>query len=279
VIGSKPIDDGNYIFDVEQRREFLQKEPRAKKYMRPFVGSEEFINGGRRWILYLEDVSPGELRTMPEVMTRISAVKKFRRTSKSESTQTLGDVPTRFHVTVVPDRPFLVIPEVSSERRDYVPIGWLSPPMIPSNLLRVVLDADLFHFGILTSRMHMAWLRYIGGRLESRYRYSVGIVYNTFPWPDADDRQRARILKLANAVLAARARFPEATMADLYDSDAMKPDLRQAHRALDNAVDKLYRPDPFTGDRQRVEHLFGRYEQLISPLIPVPKKRRGKARG
>jgi hypothetical protein len=138
-------------------------------------------------------------------------------------------------------------------------------------------DADLFHFGILTSRMHMAWLRYIGGRLKSDYRYSIGIVYNPFPWPDADDRQRARIRDLAQAVLTARAEFPEATMADLYDSDAMKPDLRQAHRALDTAVDKLYRADPFPGDRQRVEHLFGRYEKLVSPLTAVSKKRRGRA--
>lgn len=276
VIGSKPIDDGNYIFNAEQRREFLLKEPRAEKYMRPFVGSEEFINGGERWILYLEDAPPGELRAMPEVMDRIAAVKQFRKKSKSPSTQALGDVPTSFHVTVIPDRPFLVIPETSSERRDYVPIGWLAPPIIPSNLVRVLQDADLFHFGILTSRMHMSWLRYIGGRLKSDYRYSIGIVYNPFPWPDADDRQRARIRDLAQAVLNARAEFPDSTMADLYDSDAMKPDLRQAHRAVDNAVDKLYRSDPFPGDRQRVEHLFGRYEKLVSPLTAVPKKRREK---
>jgi len=138
----------------------------------------------------------------------------------------------------------------------------------------VVEGADLWHFGVLTSRMHMAWLRYIGGRLKSDYRYSIGIVYNPFPWPEADDRQRARIRELAQRVLDARARFPEATMADLYDSDVMKPELRQAHRTLDAAVDKLYRSDPFPGDRQRVEHLFMLYEKLVSPLIAVPKKRR-----
>ena len=209
VIGSKPIDDGNYIFNTDQRKEFLEKEPHAKKYMRPFVGSEEFINGGKRWILYLENVAPGELRAMPEVMTRISAVKKFRRKSKRKSTLAIADEPTKFCVTVVPDRPFLVIPEVSSERRDYVPIGWLKPPVVPSNLVRVVMDADLFHFGILTSRMHMAWLRYIGGRLKSDYRYSIGIVYNTFPWPEANDRQRTRIRKLADAVLTHGPDFPK----------------------------------------------------------------------
>jgi len=215
---------------------------------------------------------------MPQVMKRIAAVKEFRRASKSASTRALGDFPANFHVTVVPDRPFLVIPEVSSERRDYVPIGWLEPPIIPGNLVRVLLDADLFHFGILTSRMHMSWLRYIGGRLESRYRYSIGIVYNPFPWPDPDDKQRARIRDLAQEVLNARAQFPRATMADLYDADVMKPELLRAHRALDAAVDRLYRPEPFDGDRQRVEHLFTRYEKLVTPLTAAPKKRRKKER-
>ncbi len=176
----------------------------------------------------------------------------------------------------LPERPFLVIPEVSSERRDYVPIGWLEPPVVPSNLVRVLLDADLFHFAILTSRMRMAWLRYIGGRLESRYRYSIGIVYNPFPWPDADDKQRARVRDLAQAVLAARANFPGATMADLYDSDVMPPDLLHAHRSLDAAVDKLYRTEPFPADRQRVEHLFMLYEKLVTPLTAQPRPRRRK---
>jgi hypothetical protein len=276
IIGSKPIDDGNYIFDAEQRKEFLEKEPMAERYMRPFIGSEEFINGGERWILYLEEAPPNELRDMPEVMDRISAVKQFRKKSKSAGTQLLGDAPASFHVTVIPDRSFLVIPKVSSERREYVPIGWLGPPTVPSDLVFVLQDADLFQFGILTSRMHMAWLRYIGGRLESRYRYSIGIVYNPFPWPDIDERQRTRIRELAQAVLDARTRFPEATMADLYDSDVMKPELRQAHRALDAAVDRLYRTEAFAGDRQRVEHLFTRYEKLVSPLTAQPKKRRGR---
>ncbi|MBZ5572242.1 MAG: N-6 DNA methylase [Acidobacteriia bacterium] len=276
IIGSKPIDDGNYIFEAEEREKFLNEEPRAAKYLRPFVGSEEFINGGDRSILYLENAAPGDLRAMPHVMRRIAAVKEFRKASKSSGTRALGDFPAKFHVTVVPDRPFLVIPKVSSERREYVPIGWLEPPIVPSDLVFVLMDADLFHFGILTSRMHMSWLRYIGGRLESRYRYSIGIVYNPFPWPDADDKQSARIRDLAQAVLNARAKFPGATMADLYDSDVMKPELLHAHRALDATVDKLYRSEPFPGDRQRVEHLFMRYEKLIAPLTAQPKKRRGR---
>jgi hypothetical protein len=291
IIGSKPIDGGWLIFDEKERKSFVATEPGAAKFMRPFTGTTEYLYGIPRWILALQSATPTELRSMPEVVERLKAVKEYRRgerlaNGKTEgdfrtpgiSARALADTPTEFHVTVMPDRPFLVIPEVSSELRDYVPIGWLDPPVIPSNLVRVLLDADLFHFGILTSRMHMSWLRYIGGRLESRYRYSIGIVYNPFPWPDADDKQRARIIDLAHEVLAARSQFPGATMADLYDSDIIKPELLRAHRALDAAVDKLYRAEPFTGDRQRVEHLFMRYEKLVTPLTAAPKKRRGRAK-
>jgi hypothetical protein len=190
----------------------------------------------------------------------------------------LAKTPTRFHVTVVPDRPFLVIPKVSSERRECVPIGWLKPPTIPSDLVHVLQDADLWHFGILTSAMHMAWLRQIGGRLESRYRYSIGIVYNTFPWPQTTDQQRMRIRSLAQAVLDARAQFPNSTLADLYDVDAMPPPLRKAHGTLDGAVDKLYRPAAFTGDRDRAEHLFGLYEKLEAPLVAAALQPTGRPR-
>jgi len=267
VIGSKPIDEGHFIFSDEELREFLHKEPGAKKFMHPFIGTDEFLYGLERWILYLDGASPADIRSMPAVKERISAVRHFRLKSKSPGTQKLAETPTKFHVTVVPDRPFLVIPEVSSERRDYVPIGWLKPPTIPSNLVRVLLDADLWHFGVLTSTMHMAWLRQIGGRLESRYRYSIGIVYNPFPWPEATDQQRVKVRSLAQAVLGARAQFPNSTLADLYDVDAMPPQLRKAHRALDDAVDKLYRSAAFAGDRDRAEHLFGLYEKLVAPLV------------
>jgi len=171
---------------------------------------------------------------------------------------------------------------VSSERRDYVPIGWQEPPTIPSNLVRVLLDADLWDFAILTSRMHMAWLRHIGGRLKSDYRYSIGLVYNTFPWPNATEAQKKKIRELAQAVLDARAKYPQATLADLYDPDLMKADLRKAHRDLDLAVDRLYRAKAFEGDRDRVEHLFGLYEKLVAPLTaaaqPKAKSVRRKAR-
>lgn len=267
IIGSKPIDDGNLIFNAEERQEFLSAEPLAAKFMRPFIGSIEFINRLERWILYLGEALPAEIRSMPMVKERIAAVREFRKESKSAGTRALAETPTRFHVTVVPNRPFLVIPEVSSERRPYVPIGWLTPPTIPSNLVRVLLDVDLWHFGVLTSAMHMAWLRQIGGRLKSDYRYSVGIVYNTFPWPEATDIQRSKIRLLAQDVLDVRGAFPESTFADLYDLDTMPPKLRAAHRALDSAVDRLYRGAAFSGDRDRAEHLFGRYEKIWTPLV------------
>jgi hypothetical protein len=266
VIGSKPIDDGEYIFTDVEKEVFLAAQPEAEEYLRPYIGSAEFINGKRRWILYLRDVPPHDLRALPQIRKRIAAVKEFRLKSTSPGTQALADQPTRFHVTVVPDGPFLVIPESSSEKRDYVPIGWLNPPTIPSSLVRVLLGADLWHFGVLTSTMHMAWLRQIGGRLKSDYRYSVGIVYNTYPWPQASEKQKAHVRDLAQNVLNARLQFPGSSLADLYDRDVMPQPLRKAHRALDEAVDRLYRQAPFSGDCNRAEHLFRMYENLVAPL-------------
>jgi restriction-modification enzyme MmeI-like protein len=278
IIGSKPIDGGHYIFDAEGREAFLAREPGAGRFMRPYVGSEEYINGKQRWILALDKAASSELRSMPAVIERIASVKRMRLASSSEPTRQLADTPMRFHVTVIPERPYLVIPKVSSERRDYVPIGWLEPPTVPSDLVFVLEDAELWHFAILTSRMHIAWLRHIGGRLKSDYRYSAGIVYNTFPWPLVGETQKARIGQLAQAVLDARALFAGDSLADLYDSDVMRPELRLAHRSLDLAVDKLYRGQMFGSDRERVEHLFGLYEKLATPLaafqIPAPRKKR-----
>jgi len=286
IIGSKPIDDGQFIFNEDERRDLIRQEPAARKYLRPFIGATEFLYDEKRWILVLADADPADLRTMPIVKARIAAVRAFRLKSKSAGTRALASTPTSFHVTVIPETPFLVIPEVTSERRDYVPIGWLQPPVIPSNLVRVLSGATLWHFGILTSRMHMAWLRHIGGRLKSDYRYSIGIVYNAFPWPAADEKQKAKIANRAQNVLNARAEFKAASLADLYDVDTMAPSLARAHSELDNAVDKLYQRAAFATDRERVEHLFGRYEHLIMPPLapvvpegsgPAPKRRTKRA--
>lgn len=185
-------------------------------------------------------------------------------------------MPSRFGLEVIPASPFLVIPKVSSVRRDYVPIGWMNPPTIPSDLVFVLPDASVCHFGMLTSRIHMAWLDHMGGRLKSDYRYSIGLVYNTFPWPDANDAQRAEVERLAQGVLDARAAWPTSSLADLYDPDTMPANLRKAHAALDLAVDRLYRPRakgaPFASDRERVEHLFGLYEALVNPMAQEAAK-------
>ncbi|WP_370175525.1 type IIL restriction-modification enzyme MmeI [Sphingobium abikonense] len=166
--------------------------------------------------------------------------------------------------------------KVSSERREYVPVGWMTPPAIPSNKLLVIAEAKLWHFGLVESRMHMSWLSHVGGRLESRFQYSPGLVYNTFPWPDANDAQRAEVERLAQGVLDARAAWPTSSLADLYDPDTMPANLRKAHAALDLAVDRLYRPRakgaPFASDRERVEHLFGLYEALVNPMAQEAAK-------
>ena len=179
-------------------------------------------------------------------------------------------------VNVIPTTPFLVVPEVSSERRDYIPIAWLEPPVIPSNKIRILPNASLWQFGLLTSRMHMAWVRNIGGRLKSDYSYGIGIVYNTFPLPAIPAQRLQRLVPHADAVLAARAHHPEAALADLYDPDLMPAGLRKAHQALDRAVDRLYRRSAFASDRERVEHLFGLYEKMLVPLAAKarPKRRR-----
>ena len=264
-IGSKPIDGGNYIFDATERAEFLEAEPDAAPWLRPYIGAREYLQGGKRWILALHDAPPEVLAKLPRVRERIASVRTYREASKSAPTRTLAGTPMLYHVNVIPTAPFLVIPEVSSERREYVPIGWLEPPVIPSNLVRILADASLADFALLTSAMHMAWLRHFGGRLKSDYRYSIGLVYNTFPMPPKE-ADLSKLGPLAQAVLDARAAHPGATLANLYDPDLMPSDLRKAHQTLDRAVDRLYRRSGFASERERVEHLFLLYEKMRTPL-------------
>ena len=280
ITGSKPIDDGHFIFNADQRSAFLEAEPDAEAFLRPFVGAREYLQGGKRWILALHDASPAELARLPNVRHRIAAVRAYRRASKSKPTQQLAETPTLYHVNVLPTAPFLVIPQVSSERREYVPIGWLEPPALPSDKLRLLRDATLTDFALLTSAMHMAWMRAVTGRMKSDYMYSVGVVYNTFPTP-LGDADLSRLAPLARAVLDARAEHPEATLADLYDPDFMSARLRKAHQALDRAVDRLYRRSGFHSEHERIEHLFMLYEKMRAPLAAAskakPKRRRRKA--
>ncbi len=293
VIGSKPIDGGYLIVDEGQEKSFLESEPAAKPYLRPYIGSVDFIQGGGRHILTLQNVEPSELRKMKVCTERLESVRKFRlgkipaRGKTGDklkdvgiSSRALAATPALFHVTVIPKRPFLVVPEVSSETRDYVPIGYLKPPTVPSNLVRIIPDATIDFFSLLTSRMHMSWLRFIGGRLKSDYRYSIGLVYNPFPWPDLDVAKKEKLARLGQAILDARSLHPQSTLADLYDPLTMPGNLRKAHDANDKAVDQLYRKEPFKSDRERVEFLLARYEQITAPALALatqkPKSKRRK---
>ena len=277
-VGTKPVDGGLYLLGTADRAAFLEREPGAIDLLRPFLGSSEFIRGKQRWILHVADVSPARLRQLPAVMERIHAVRTHRSTGGGALSRKLADKPTEYHVTVVPTREFLAIPETSSARREYVPIGWLEPPAIPSNALLVTEDAHLWQFGLLTSAMHMAWLSDIGGRLKSDYRYSSGLVYNTFPLPAGDEKDLQKIEALAQAILDARSAHPDSTLADLYDPDVMPTDLRRAHQALDRVVDRLYRRGGFASERERVEHLLGLYEKLVAPLTTEAKPKRRRRR-
>ena len=239
-IGNKPIDGGNYLFTEEEMKEFIKKEPQSEKFFKPWIGSHEFINRYFRYCLWLGDCSPNELRKMPECLKRVQAVRDFRLSSTSAGTVKLAERPTRFHVENMPKGNYIVIPEVSSEKRRYVPMGFLTPNILSSNLVKVIPEATLYHFGILTSNVHMAWMRAVCGRLKSDYRYSKDIVYNNFPWPTPTDEQKTKIEQTAQSILDARALYPDCSLADLYDELTMPVELRKAHQANDKAVMQAY---------------------------------------
>lgn len=271
-MGCKLVDDGHYLFDDEQKNDFIAQEPLSEPLFRKLVGSVELINNKTRWILELSRREPSQLKGMPLVSERVSRVRAYRLKSAKENTRKLADFPTQFEVSTLPENAYIAIPKVSSERRNYVPIGWLGPEVVPSQLVQVLLDASGWMFSLLTSQIHMSWLRQIGGRLKSDYQYSIGLVYNAFPVPDLTDTDKTKLNTLAQAILDARAAHQGATLADLYDPDLMPPDLRKAHKELDLAVDRLYRKEPFANDRERVEHLFMRYEKMTAGLLAAPAK-------
>ena len=275
--GNKPTDDGNYILSDVERELLIAQEPNARKFIRPYMGSEDFINSLSRWCLWLQDIQPSELRSMPQVLARVERVKAFRLASSAEPTRKAADSPTLFFYTSQPDTDYLIVPEVSSERRRYIPIGFMSKDTICSNTNYLIPDASLFLFGVVQSEMHMAWMRQVGGRLESRYRYSGSMVYNTFPWPgEPTDKQRAAVEASAQAVLDARAQFPGATLADLYDPLTMPPALVKAHQKLDAAVDAAYGKKNFKNDAERVAFLFELYRKYTS-LLPGETKPKQKS--
>ncbi|MEI6044034.1 MAG: DNA methyltransferase [Chloroflexota bacterium] len=271
--GSMPRDGGHLIFTDEEKDAFLALEPEAESWLRPYTGAQEFINGWRRWCLWLTNISPNELRQLPRVMERVMEVRAFRLASKAATTRKFAQTPAVFCQIAQPDSDYLLVPRVSSERRHYIPIGFLPAQVIANDQVLTVEYATHYHFGVMSSEMHMEWTRYVCGRLKSDYRYSKDIVYNNFPWPQNPTPQQVQAIETkAQAVLDARAQFPKSTLADLYDPLSMPPALSKAHQALDKAVDVTYRKQPFETERSRVEFLFGLYQQLTDPLITAITK-------
>ncbi len=262
-IGNMPLDGGFYLFTEEEKTEFIKKEPNSEKWFRPWIGSQEFINRFYRYCLYLHDCSPSELRKLPECLIRVEAVRNFRNSSSRASTKKLADFPLSFGTTNIPTNSYVVIPKVSSERRKYIPIGYIAPEILSSDLVFIVPEATLYHFGVLTSNVHMAWMRTVCGRLKSDYRYSKDIVYNNFPWCSPTEEQKAKIEKTAQMILDARAMYPDCSLADLYDETVMPPELRKAHQLNDRAVMEAY---GFWGklnsESECVAELMGMYREL-----------------
>lgn len=276
VWGNKPTDGGNLLFnDRLEADAFIAKEPKAEKWIRPFMSGQDFLYNSPRYCLWLNEITPTELNELPEVKKRVQLVREMRLASKAESTRKKANTPTIFGQIAQPDSNYLAIPEVSSERRQYIPIAFLTKDIIASNTVQLIPDAGLFHFGIMTSVMHITWCRAICGRLESRLRYSNSLVYNNYPWPlNPTDKQKQAVEKAAQAVLDARAQYPTSSLADLYDPITMPPVLSKAHAALDKAVDLCYRPQPFPDETRRMEFLFELYEQYVGGLFVVERKRR-----
>ncbi len=285
--GSQPTDGGNLLMDVEHKAALLAVGPQAAKWIRPFLGADEFINNTPRWCLWLVDCPPNELRAMPEVMKRVQAVKAMRLSSPKATTVELALSPAHFGERRQPATNYLLIPSVSSERRSYVPIGFMDASVVVSNLVYAVPDATLFHFGVMTSAMHNAFMRFTCGRLESRFRYSNTIVYNNFPWPGfagepLSDKHRNAIEQAAQGVLDARAQFASSSLADLYDPLTMPPALLKAHQKLDTAVDAAYQPSggkkAYVSDAERVAFLFELFQRITSllPAQAVKKTRKSK---
>jgi hypothetical protein len=279
--GSMPRDGGHLILSRAERDELIVAEPQMGTYLLRYTGAEEFLNAGERYCLWLNYTPPQVISASPRVRKRLDEVRKFRLASKAATTRKFATTPGLFCQIAQPDSDYLLVPRVSSERRAFVPIGFMPCTVIGNDQVLLVPGANLGHFGVLSSTMHNAWVRYTCGRLESRYRYSKDIVYNNFPWPEnPTDAQKQKIEAAAQAVLDARAAHPNASLADLYDPLTMPPNLVKAHQALDVAVDGAYGRKNFKNDAERVAFLFELYQKYTS-LLPTaaPAKARRKQIG
>jgi len=274
--GNKPTDGGNFILSEEEKNTLVLKNPLVIKFIKPFISAREFLNGGKKWCLWLLDIKPDELKNIPEILERVEAVKQFRSKSIAASTRNYS-YHCLFRQITQPKSDYILVPRTTSENRKYIPIGFFTADNIVSDTCQSIPNGDLYLFGILTSEMHMAWVKYVCGRLKSDYRYSKDIVYNNYPFPEnITDKQKQTVETCAQAVLDTRSKYPDSSLADLYDPLTMPPDLLKAHQKLDKAVDLCYRPQPFTSELNRIEYLFELYEKLTAPLLPTSKQKPAK---
>ncbi len=262
ITGNRPADGGALIIEEEDYQEFISKEPKSKKYIKKLTGSEEYINNKNRYCLWLVDATPSELRSMPLVMERVNLCKQNRKNGAADR-QKLANTPTLFRETMNPES-YIIVPATSSKNRKYIPIGFLNKDTIPTNAAVIIKNASLYDFGILESNIHMAWMRATAGRLKSDYRYSKDIVYNNFPWPTPTKKQKQMIEKTAKAILETRAKYPESSLADLYDENTMPPELRKAHEENDKAVIAAYKFKKDITEEEIVIKLFKMYEDLTT---------------
>ena len=261
--GNKIIDDGNLIIEANQYEDFIAREPQAKPYIRKFMGAQEYINKKERYILKLQGVSPSDLKKCPIILDRVNAVREFRLRSPAKTIRLMANTPTLFGQITNSDDDYLLVPCVSSQKRKYVPMGFVEKDVVASNAVQIITGAKLYHFGILTSKVHMAWMRAVCGRLKSDFRYGKDVVYNTFPWPETTDKQKEAIETAAQQVLDARDLYPESSLADLYDPLTMPPELTKAHNNLDRAVVAAYGGPGFKTEAERVADLMKRYQKLV----------------
>ncbi len=274
--GNMPLDGGNLIINEEEYEGFVTEEPNATEYILPLISAREFLRGKKRWCLWLEGVPPGDFRSMPAVMDRVKSVREFRLASKATSTQKHAETPALFRDRNRPTS-FILVPRHSSENRKYIPMGFFDYNSIASDSCMIIPDGDLFNFGVLMSELHMAWVKYTCGRIKSDFRYSKDLVYNNYPWPkNPTEKQKKEVETKAQGVLDARAKYPNSSLADLYDPLTMPPELVKAHQALDKAVDKCYRGKAFTNETERIEFLFELYNEYTAPLLKEEGSGKGK---
>ncbi len=277
VKGSQPTDGGNLLLTNEEKELLILEEPEASSFIKPFVSAKEFLNNEKRWCLWLDNINPSVLKNMTQVMDRVEKVKEMRLKSIKQATVKWAKYPTLFTENRQPKSDYILVPRVSSENRNYIPIGFFNKDYIISDSCNSIPDAKIFHFGVLSSVMHMSWVKYVCGRLKSDFRYSNDIVYNNYPWPENPSEKNIKLVEeKAQQVLDVRKEFPDSSLADLYDPVAMPPKLVKAHQELDKAVDLCYRPQPFTTELSRLEFLFNLYKKYTSPLLEDGMKKKGK---